>query len=1029
MGSRRLKKLVASCPGQTIDVDQVYARHLNVAMSSRVSTSQSRPQDDNSPNSTSSTFSSASQPSNCPTSLSSQEGSVSDTVSNKGQASQSATGNPENQPQSASFNVQCQDNVTVAAKRHLIERPSIREKPSSSSSTLQSSSLQHSPSKRNRSSRQVTTAAGITRSPALKRAPASRSSHGIETSTGPPPALSTQRSYTTDTTPILNLPGEFSRPTARVIRPEPPDLSTRPSTSSGVPDQHIMFNRRSSRMSMQDDDEDRTLTLKDTETEQEGDDTISSQEDIFLNLAKQDTAKPSISELPKGRRRSIIDPGTRKQSGTSTSRPHSSGKLFPNESSRTDQHSSPRWQSFRRDLRTDSTPFSHNNSPRDRTYAASAHPLEQGLRHGRASFEPKTSFVPRTRRGSEQGDSPALPSYYDGGRPGRFQEPSNGLYNSSPLTHYATINARRSNRVSNSFDANETGSTISTNAPSVWDELNDMKARIEDIQASQPMMPQSSQQAINNSVFSQQQRRPHTASTTMTTISSSPKHKLAKNNQKSDPSPESSLLAGSIDPNIHPLLHTALANANAVVPSDTYRYLESSVTDALRLVILTRDIKNPSPSDRQIRRKANNLCRSLTELCISLSDQKSNGHQVGGTSSSSRPGSMAGVTTAGSTYHSATSSPTLKPTLESIQDNDLSRQSSRVMSRIEARRSSLQAMSGNLNNGSGASMYRKGSSPLESLTPTQPTPSLTSASSMIRNSSRPKQQNLQAQREEQKQPPSRATSLLFHRRTRLTNDTDANDNTSDNASTTASSLLPRSNTTSSRLTTARGRTLNLASQDRNHSDRPSSREYTSSSHPPLPRLPTSSHRYQVQGQDMSPDIRSPPEHTSTTRRSYFPAAGTTANYPRSSELKDVSNSNGNGRGSSPITPVSSGMIAGQVRKSFLERSSAEKGTQQQQQQHQRQTKSRFLDNDDTSSMISSSVDHRQNNNNDTASAVGAVGRRERYSLAAQQAQAQQQHQVQGQYPSSGSRILLGANTRRRSALQQQQQQQQQQHGE
>ncbi|KAI9720810.1 MAG: hypothetical protein M1812_002649 [Candelaria pacifica] len=36
------------------------------------------------------------------------------------------------------------------------------------------------------------------RSPFSKRAPASRSSHGIETSSGPPPALSTQRSYTAE---------------------------------------------------------------------------------------------------------------------------------------------------------------------------------------------------------------------------------------------------------------------------------------------------------------------------------------------------------------------------------------------------------------------------------------------------------------------------------------------------------------------------------------------------------------------------------------------------------------------------------------------------------------------------------------------------------------------------------------------------------------------------------------------------------------------------------------------------------------
>lgn len=44
------------------------------------------------------------------------------------------------------------------------------------------------------------TSSGIeARSPAQKRPPASRSSHGIETSTGPPPALSTQRTKSTET--------------------------------------------------------------------------------------------------------------------------------------------------------------------------------------------------------------------------------------------------------------------------------------------------------------------------------------------------------------------------------------------------------------------------------------------------------------------------------------------------------------------------------------------------------------------------------------------------------------------------------------------------------------------------------------------------------------------------------------------------------------------------------------------------------------------------------------------------------------
>lgn len=49
------------------------------------------------------------------------------------------------------------------------------------------------------------------RSPPSRRQPASRSSHGIQTSTGPPPALITQRSYTTDSAWKQPAPLEGSR--------------------------------------------------------------------------------------------------------------------------------------------------------------------------------------------------------------------------------------------------------------------------------------------------------------------------------------------------------------------------------------------------------------------------------------------------------------------------------------------------------------------------------------------------------------------------------------------------------------------------------------------------------------------------------------------------------------------------------------------------------------------------------------------------------------------------------------------------
>ena len=103
------------------------------------------------------------------------------------------------------------------------------------------------------------------RSPANRRPPASRSSHGIETASGPPPALSTQRSYSTDTVRkaqaltdstsarqyqvrLGRVAGESRR------RAHTPDgSSSRPHTSAGSTlesaDQESTTNRRRSRSS------------------------------------------------------------------------------------------------------------------------------------------------------------------------------------------------------------------------------------------------------------------------------------------------------------------------------------------------------------------------------------------------------------------------------------------------------------------------------------------------------------------------------------------------------------------------------------------------------------------------------------------------------------------------------------------------------------------------------------------------------------------------------------------------------------
>lgn len=71
-----------------------------------------------------------------------------------------------------------------------------QQRPTSSPSSLPGSTFSLSTARGSYLSSQPGSSGVESRSPANKRAPASRSSHGIATANGPPPALITQRSYT-----------------------------------------------------------------------------------------------------------------------------------------------------------------------------------------------------------------------------------------------------------------------------------------------------------------------------------------------------------------------------------------------------------------------------------------------------------------------------------------------------------------------------------------------------------------------------------------------------------------------------------------------------------------------------------------------------------------------------------------------------------------------------------------------------------------------------------------------------------------
>lgn len=344
-----------------------------------------------------------------------------------------------------------------------------------------------------------------------------------------------------------------------------------------------------------------------------------------------------------------------------------------------------------------------HSSPRDRIYAASAHPLDQRKRYLHSEVSSRTSFTTaRTRNGSTPDPSPEQPNSFGrrqsvteslSGIPSRVQRPSNrpylsnGQLGSSPFASHSPIVDRDQIRHPARIDGTE--STISTTAPStVWDELDDLKSRIRKLELT-GKLPASSGAAISGAVG----ERPPTATTTITTASISPKHGQAKDN----PTEASTVREPTT---AHPLLHSALANAKTIVDPKIYRVLDEAASNALALVTLTRDsidqsaptgsvvnVANPLAIDRQLRRKADSMCRSLTELCILLSEDKpkvdSKPH--------SRPQSR--DTTVPGQKSEPVQEDTYSPHTFRASNLEPERSSSRIMSRLEARRASLLANS------------------------------------------------------------------------------------------------------------------------------------------------------------------------------------------------------------------------------------------------------------------------------------------------------------------------------------------------
>lgn len=144
----------------------------------------------------------------------------------------------------------------------------------------------------------------------------------------------------------------------------------------------------------------------------------------------------------------------------------------------------------------------------------------------------------------------------------------------------------------------------------------------------------------------------------------------------------------------HPLLHSALAKAKPLINADIYKALETTAQDALAIATMTGSVGqsgNISSTqsvigtgtstmvDRQLRRKADSLCRSLTELCLAISEVRPEQTQQPTSQALIRPGSRDRELQNG----------TLDPTPRSGDGLARMKASPRALSRLEARRSSL----------------------------------------------------------------------------------------------------------------------------------------------------------------------------------------------------------------------------------------------------------------------------------------------------------------------------------------------------
>ncbi|RTE72357.1 hypothetical protein BHE90_013231 [Fusarium euwallaceae] len=356
--------------------------------------------------------------------------------------------------------------------------------------------------------------------------------------------------------------------------------------------------------------------------------------DVFLKIAREEASRRQPEEQPADETRSVVSRSTR-STRFSHRRPLSNVVPARQPSSPpqvrrrlSDQQETSRSRGYDDERASEVSRMStYRSLTRDK--AASVHPGEDLSRRSTIRPSPVTPRSLAFQEPNNDATSHRRPSVDNSNGQTRSSTYKSALghhnktYNSSPLVRSFDFQLQPNQETSNGPEGTE--STLSTTAPStVWDELDDLKSRIHRLELT-GKLPSTSGAAVSRL----SDERPPTATTTVTTISSSPK-RVTNGNQNAD-----AVSTTSSHRESHPILHSALAKSKVLLDAEVYRALEAAANDAMALSSMMGTVGQPGPissgastigsgttvTDRQLRRKADGVCRSLTELCLALGEE------------------------------------------------------------------------------------------------------------------------------------------------------------------------------------------------------------------------------------------------------------------------------------------------------------------------------------------------------------------------------------------------------------------------